>query len=1494
MAVSLKKALASYNKTKKQYDKVQKTKQKEELQRKKEAVQTNRQIQKQVGKNPVGRALMGAVYGFNTGLAPASYSKKAADLGYKAYTPTAAAAERGDTTKKTAAFNQSLESSKSYQRGNMAGNAAATALSFIMGGGITKGLASKALKTKVGQSATGKISERLVRKAMADKAGKTLTRKALARMVQSTRRPVTETALRTAAQNLTAKVSENVAQDVAGDLTIGLYRDLAQARSQGVDLKDPVQAAKYLGKQAAWNTAIGTVTNGVMPVASAIRKSRMPIPEAQKVVATRNALGEASDILSPKLKGMKASRKLSKSDNLTLATVKNAMDDADYVGEVRKHGINGKSVRQLAAEEHRSIADIISEDYSKRRGVALENMRKIKRRALGIDEPEVPKSTVQSVDNTVPAKVSNELSANETTQLTPEDVVRRYQQSQQAVQPQTTQTVPPQTQPVQTQPNQPVTTQAGTPMNITAENGTVGRAAAESEAIRPDTTGAIDPTMGGKRTGEMAKESQAAKTVANQSGNTVKEVKEVDDYLSETNTGKTFSETNADALDHARQRLDEDGLEKSSVYMRRKYEKGEMFTNEDHAENVIAMERWRDIERKATEAGDIEGAKVAVKMRDELASIEVAELSETGKALQSARLFNTMSPEGRVSSIQMTIKKIEKARGVKGIKVDDDLLDQLRDATDEKAQQAIKDKIAVQIWDQVPANLTEKLAAWRYMSMLMNPRTHVRNFAGNTIFMPVKGVKNLVANGLEHIFYGGKARSKAILNPASGQDRELLKFAEQKWNDVAETFLRGSEKYDLGLQRAEGSRIFKNRLIQKASDLNSLALNKEDEWFAKYAYAHSYAQYMKANKIDIKSATKKQLKAAQDYAWDEALNSTYREANVLAEFINKARRGSRLSMRDIRLADSKGKAILNKATGTLADALVPFAKTPANIMKNGVWYSPVGIVRGLGKMATAKTVQQQIKALDAFAQGLTGSGIMALGYFASKNGLVTGSIPTGYNTPEQMKGTYDKDRGIQEYAIGDHTIKKADLFDLITADEAEKNKQTKSMTVDWAVPAAMPFFQGVELYNAIKETMSPDATAQDKFETFGRILTNMGKLTDPVLNLSMLSSVENAFDTYTSSGDSSKAVTKFATKSAQSRLGQYVPTALGQITKSFVDENTKSASPMNSDSLGTWEAFGRQQMNKIPGLSQFNADKSDAFGNKLDHKETTRDKFMAYAKNALSPAVIKDVRDTGVDKEIQRLVDSGQSPKGLYPEVQRKSFIASAFEDSKFDIGAKDVARYNEVHGQAAMKGLEELFKTNKYKNASTAEKVEMIGGVYKDATAQAKKDLAMRKGVSERDYALSLLSEQQKKKFKKNEKELKKLGINSQKYVQIRDTTYKLDNENADKYDTAMFVAKTLAATEHGVKNYEQASYATEANKSTWIKTYNLAKRGYTAKQVVKFVLTDEEKEKCSTPNSAGSLQLDRNKLIKYIDSMNISRQEKWARFETNRSGQRWFTNPF
>lgn len=176
----------------------------------------------------------------------------------------------------------------------------------------------------------------------------------------------------------------------------------------------------------------------------------------------------------------------------------------------------------------------------------------------------------------------------------------------------------------------------------------------------------------------------------------------------------------------------------------------------------------------------------------------------SAQAMQAQRMLKKLSPEGQLYAVRRSVEnyqaELQKRLGDKApeITVDKALYQEFLDAGDQSGRDAAMEKILQNVADQVPATWTDKWNAWRYLSMLGNPRTHVRNIMGNAGFVPVRMVKDAIAtvleSGVDYLSPKGIVRTKAALNPASQSDRALVRAC---FGDIAnvEEQLLGSGKY---------------------------------------------------------------------------------------------------------------------------------------------------------------------------------------------------------------------------------------------------------------------------------------------------------------------------------------------------------------------------------------------------------------------------------------------------------------------------------------------------------------------------------------------------------------------------------------------------------------------------------------------------------------------------------------------------------------------------
>ena len=132
-------------------------------------------------------------------------------------------------------------------------------------------------------------------------------------------------------------------------------------------------------------------------------------------------------------------------------------------------------------------------------------------------------------------------------------------------------------------------------------------------------------------------------------------------------------------------------------------------------------------------------------------------------------------------------------------------------------------------------------------------------------------------------------------------------------------------------------------LLEAARKGNGAALDAEDAWFSQPHYAYALAQYCKAHNISAAEVQRgKSIKLAREYAILEAQKATYRDTNALSQTFSELGRVNKGS-----------KNAVKKGLTTLVEGILPFRKTPANILARGLEYSPLGLMNGIKQIGRA-------------------------------------------------------------------------------------------------------------------------------------------------------------------------------------------------------------------------------------------------------------------------------------------------------------------------------------------------------------------------------------------------------------------------------------------------------------------------------------------------------------------------------------------------------------
>ena len=659
------------------------------------------------------------------------------------------------------------------------------------------------------------------------------------------------------------------------------------------------------------------------------------------------------------------------------------------------------------------------------------------------------------------------------------------------------------------------------------------------------------------------------------------------------------------------------------------------------------------------------------------------------QALQATRILKQLSPETQLYQAQRSIANLQTQLNEEygddkapKLKIDQTLAEQFMKAADQAERDAVLANIYRDIGKQMPSRFKDKWNAWRYLAMLGNVRTHVRNVVGNAGFVPVVAAKNVVATGIEKAVYrlsGGKMeRSKEFVTGKGG--KALLQAAAQDYAKVADIAMGGGKYSDFANANKyieEGRVIFKIvKPLEAARKANSRALDKEDAWFSKPHYAYAMAQYCKANGITAEMIAKggDKVVKAREYAIKEAQKATYRDTNAFSQAISELGRMGR---------NSKNGA--KRTIATVMEGILPFRKTPANILARGVEYSPIGLLNGFKQAIfdVQKGTKTAAEAIDAISAGLTGTGLLALGLFWAAQGLVR-----GHGDDDDKKNDFMELAGHQAYAL--------------------ELPNGTSVTLDWLAPECLPFFVGVNLWEL--------TDGGDKPATMADWLTAISQVSEPMLEMSCLQSLNDVFDSvgYASSNGLPGLPTALV-NAATSYVSQGIPTILGQAERTGEGLRYTTFTSKNSKLTNNVQyALGRASA-KIPIWDYSQIPYIDAWG----RTESTGEVGTRAFNNFLNPAYTSTVDMSAMEEELLRLYEvTGES---VLPRRASKYFNV---DKKRVDLTGEQYVTYAQKKGSEAYKWLTELTQNATYRSMSDEEKADCIARIYSAANEVAKAEV--------------------------------------------------------------------------------------------------------------------------------------------------------------------------
>jgi len=362
--------------------------------------------------------------------------------------------------------------------------------------------------------------------------------------------------------------------------------------------------------------------------------------------------------------------------------------------------------------------------------------------------------------------------------------------------------------------------------------------------------------------------------------------------------------------------------------------------------------------------------------------------SKAGQSVQAMSLWAKTTPEGAVRQAQKIIDEYNKTARKKlpnlteeQAKTIMDMAQNIQEFGDNAGREkdVATGKLLKYFADLVPQTAGNKFKTVRNISLLLNPKTFMRNITGNAIFAGMEnGVTKPIAALIDGVVGSPKLKNATANIPLvnklfTGKRTRVMPQFEDYGKGLIKGFKEGAEDVDLGIDtRGIGgrfdlpqSRSFENTPVlgglEKALDYS---LRVPDRSFYEAAFQESLANQMKA--AGVEKATNEMLENASL----EALESVYQNSGKLADTVLNLRRGlNNIGVKDF----------------GLGDALVPYAQTPANVAQQGINYSPLGIINAI---KSGLQGNQRQATLDA-ARAITGTGIIGTGYGLSRLGAIT-------------------------------------------------------------------------------------------------------------------------------------------------------------------------------------------------------------------------------------------------------------------------------------------------------------------------------------------------------------------------------------------------------------------------------------------------------------------------------------------------------------------------
>ncbi len=705
------------------------------------------------------------------------------------------------------------------------------------------------------------------------------------------------------------------------------------------------------------------------------------------------------------------------------------------------------------------------------------------------------------------------------------------------------------------------------------------------------------------------------------------------------------------------------------------------YTAEDNAVAVILMRRY----------GAIGDNQSAVALAEKLRKAA----TKQGQAVQILSILRRLTPEGMVmyaqKELQQAYEELVKGQSNKWIDenkakfdLNDEDIEFIRRRTWQAAQLPPgRDKdirlaeIAARIQSKIPQKKGQAYKAFQRTAMLLNPKTQLRNVLGNLTMVGAFYASDAVGSVVDKI----AAKATGVRTTFAGLSKEAVAGFKRGFFESYDDFLRHINTRDIRANRFEidahsldnfnenhtglaaNARNKLSRALNALDRFNSFLLDAGDRPFYEMWFVHSINGQMAAANVTEPTADMIEI------ATLDALERTWQDPNGLTKWLSNIKNG----MNHIQF----------QGYG-LGDVVLKFVKTPANLTKAMVEFSPIGLTKALAidavKFYSAVkdgrvTPQMQRRFVKNLSNGIVGTMLTIIAASLAQAGLLTGEQDEDKDVAAFEKAVL----GYQPYSV---------------------KIGNASFSYDWMQPIGAHLAAAADAY---QEFENSELTGE-KLSLFQQILSALKAGGRVLFNQSFMQSIH----TFMSDDDAVTNIINSLLADVNAPVSQFFSQ-----TAAVLDPTVRTTYEYGNDV----QTAINKVLYKLPGARQTLAPSVDVLGNERTGLENgTARAFSAY----VSPFNIGKGYSSVAGEEMYRLYEATGEAAAIAPLAP--NYVNST--QGKHSLSSHQKAEYQTITGQTASAAVEALLQNAAYEKLSDDDKLEVLTSIYAYAKQTANKQV--------------------------------------------------------------------------------------------------------------------------------------------------------------------------